>query len=667
MKDLKIQVEKINGLADEQNACGVFSKRIAAGDENGTLACCILLKDPGPSDFAGTLHKVFEIFTTALEGVEDDIGSTLEQASADARGYIDGSKLNASFVVCYFFKGACFVARSENKVKLWSYMGQKSQEIKIEFGSGLYYSGQIFVLGSEKFFSTFDPDSLFTKETEIDLEEVVDGLATKISSEETQSEIGVVFVKVATTDDTEKKPFEKTQGKPDNTEKKASVNSVVAGNKQVVEDGRDIDEIKKGEGSDGGEEDLGEEKTAVEDKAEEQIVRDKVDEQVFSQSEMVEQARGGKSISGVVGGIASSVFAEIGKLRRGEIGAIFRLRRNIVIIAFVILAILGSSAYFKVKSAQDAGRMGEFTTHVDNAKSHLSEAEAILDLNRDKAREKLTEADKEIELALSIFPKDEGGIELKNKIESRLKETENVASLPFKEVVDVGAGLVSVSKGAKELYGIGADKIFKISKEGRVLDDFESVAGGEKGYIFADNAYVVAGDKIVKIDLKTGENEDVGQVSNWKDLSVFLGNVYVLGGSQILKFIAAENGYGDETSYLENPETFDESSHFAIDGSIWVSKKDRILKYTRGKRDDFAISGLVNQAVNFSSIYTDSDAENIYVVDKLNGALLVIKKDGFYQKAYQDREFKKVNSFIVDEAAGKVYIVSGSKVLEASL
>lgn len=634
---LKIQVEKINGLSDSKNACGVFSKRVTTSTgEVGILTGCVLVRDVGSLDSQLSLHKFFEIFSGKLEGAEDNVGEIFQGALDEARKFAEENKLNGNFAICAFFGGACYVARLGDKVKIHTFKGHKGQELKLDFGSGPYSQGQVFVIGSDKFFSTFDTNVLGATE-QIDIADIVDGLATEISSDNAQSEIGVVFVKIG------------------NESEAIKDSEDIKRNEKEV--GEEVSYVSKGDESKPNEE-VGEEVRAYEDTRLEQVMQ---------QDRPIGEKKSGFSVGDLLGKVITLVAGEVGKLKRGDIKAIFRLRRNVVILAVVLLAILAASAYFKINTQMEAAKIASFEKQMQSAQTYLSEAEAILDLNREKARGKLIEADKNVQGALSIYPKNEEGNRLKAQISAKLKETESVASLPFEEIADLGKSLISISKGAKEIFGISDDKIFKVSKDGEVLDEFAGQEGTGDGYVFADNAFVIASGKIIKVDLKSDKIEEVGSASEFRDLAVFLGNVYVLSADQILKYIPVEDGYSSASLYLENKEAFSDASRFAIDLSIWVTNKDQILKYTRGKKEEFTISGLVGGEVSFGEIYTDSASDNLYVIDKLNGALLVINKDGLYQKAYQAKEFKNVASFIVDEAAGKVYISSGSKILEASL
>ncbi|MDO8260459.1 MAG: hypothetical protein Q7T50_03100, partial [Candidatus Magasanikbacteria bacterium] len=211
------------------------------------------------------------------------------------------------------------------------------------------------------------------------------------------------------------------------------------------------------------------------------------------------------------------------------------------------------------------------------------------------------------------------------------------------------------------------DKAISVDKDGKKVDEASDLGVISSGVTFDKNIFVLLGNKILKTTFESSKKEEVASVSGASDLGVFLGNVYILGASQINKFVPIEGGYSKGTDYLEKGEDFSANSRFAIDGSVWVTKGNEVLKYTRGKKEDFSIQGLTGTNSDFYNIYTSADIDNLYIVDHANSAVLVVGKDGTYKKSYQSGEFTKLTSIMVDEAAGKMYITSGGKILVASL
>ena len=155
----------------------------------------------------------------------------------------------------------------------------------------------------------------------------------------------------------------------------------------------------------------------------------------------------------------------------------------------------------------------------------------------------------------------------------------------------------------------------------------------------------------------------------WKDvvdMGMWGGNIYLLSKTGIGKLQGGENGYGARQAWLgpEDHQPLAEATNMAIDGSVWVIGGGNILKYTRGVKDSFTISGMDKAIGNGAVIYTDDETEKLYVLDATDGRVVVLAKTGEYQNQYTNDEMKGATGLVVDEKAGKIYLLVGSKVYE---
>lgn len=624
--ELPIQIEKINGLADEKAACGIFTKRITfEGGTVGTIVSTILVRGGEGEDSQTYLRDIFEISTKSLE---EGIGGPLEilkEAGEACRSYIEQRNLDASFVNALIYKNAFYVGRYKDVVRVWVFVHQKSLELTFNYGSGLLQPSQVFLIGTEKFFSTFDT-TVLAGDNQVDLEGIIDGLATEISADDEQSEIGVAIIYIKSDE--------------------------------------------KHEADDGGKLAVGTSNKLEQTKEAESQIQDELGA-VNAVEPAVYEAKGPPFFAKLkVGNFLSKVFKglwqEVKKLRRGDIGAVLRLRRNIVMIAFLVLLVLAFSAFMTIRSQKDKEKLAQFNDHMKNASAKFMEGDAILGLNRDRARNALAEADNEVKSALSLVPGNLDAKSLADKITQKLKDTENVSAVDFQTFADIGEPLVGISNTTKGLVVFSAGKMFQLDGNGKVGDKADTGNDVTAG-AFSNDGFVLDGGKVYMQSFGLENPKDIADGGSAFDISVFLGNVYLLGPEQIAKYVPIEGGYAKSVDYLNNPEQFSQNSHLVIDGSVWVTNGKSINKYMRGAKEDFSISGLLDPNGEFGEIYTTADSDNLYIVDVSNSALLVIKKDGVYQKAYQSGEFAKSKAVIVDESAGKMYVVAGSKVLVGAL
>jgi len=382
-----------------------------------------------------------------------------------------------------------------------------------------------------------------------------------------------------------------------------------------------------------------------------------------STAEVQAEPAGEKKIS-FFGKIAPAVLGEFRHLRTSDIKAIFRLRRNLVFVAVILILVLVGSGYMSLRGELDGKKKAQLDGYMTSANSKYNEAVGIVDLNQERARELLVEAGRSVDLALSVTPSDANALGLKRQIEEKLAQTANLSTVSFSTFYDGGDKVGAISRGTDSFFVFGDGGIAEVDDVGKEIDKLSEVSV-TSGFVYDNNVFSVVGGKVSKIS-NTGKVQVIAAVSGLGDMAVFLGNVYVLGGDQIYKYVPIADGYAKSAPYLEQTKSFGSESRMTIDGSIWVTAGSGIFKYTRGANEAFEISG-VNGVGTLGEIYTNVDIDNLYVVDRSNSALLVISKEGVVSKTYNSGEFAKATDLFVDEESGKMYIGSGTKVLVADL
>ena len=124
------------------------------------------------------------------------------------------------------------------------------------------------------------------------------------------------------------------------------------------------------------------------------------------------------------------------------------------------------------------------------------------------------------------------------------------------------------------------------------------------------------------------------------------------------------------TNYLK-AESLDleDAVSMAIDGSVWLLFSDSsIVKFTRGVKDSFVVSGT---DANFNApekIYTDPDLENLYVLDRKNTRVVVINKEtGEYQAQYSWPGLAGAYDLFASEEEKKILLLTGERIYEIPL
>ena len=632
----QLKIEKISGLPEEDSACGIFSKRIALADGRlGIMTVCILINDGENSDLQTILKDIFELSTKKMEGSSNGILDAVKLAAGAAKDYLADQNLDINFAFAFFYKDICYFAKFGQKVKILVFDQAEKVEITYHDGSGPVKKGQIYLLATDEFLSIID-DNILRSGQEHDIEETIDGLATEISNKSNQGQIGAVFVLVKDNGDQQeihKHPQVQPSGVTDEL-------SVMEENGMQQLDNQDNEEF---------------------------IQTKEIDEEKEPQPAENVSLPKSKNPLIFVSLFSKKIIAILKSLKKNDIRAILMQRRNIFIASGLIFIILVFSATFALWQKVQSQNTVRFNQHYSQAYDKFTEGTAIIELNKQRARTILSEAEKEITLALEINRKDEKANTLKNDILAKLKETENLANIDFTDYFTAQATIFSLSYINNNLAVVSDGKFYEIDNANKTAKEVSLPQETQSGFAFSDSIFVFGNGKVFQVDIAGGKSQEIAQKDGVLDINGFLGNVYLLWTDQIFKIVPIENGYAPPTEYLNEKNQFGNQARFAIDGYIWVAANNKIYKFLRGSQQDFEIKGLSGDTGEFGAIYTSSPLDNLYVIDKVNSALLVIDKEGVYKKAYQSPDFAKANNLIVSEDETKMYIAVGNKILESNL
>lgn len=183
-----------------------------------------------------------------------------------------------------------------------------------------------------------------------------------------------------------------------------------------------------------------------------------------------------------------------------------------------------------------------------------------------------------------------------------------------------------------------------------------------------DIFYFKDGEGIFKIDSDDKITQVIKKDDEWgtiADIAIYNGNIYLLdsGKQQIYKYLGASDGFSGKNTYFKNgsPVNLQNAVSMAIDTSIYVIDADVVYKFTQGGRDAFKIN-FPGDNPTFSKIFTNKETDKVYLLDKKNGKVFVVSKDGQYEKQISAGIFKKANDFLVLESEKSIYILAGDKI-----
>src|SRR3990167_10050322 len=311
MEMRKLDIQKVSGAPKPDCVCQVFTRRLILADSQvATLVSVFFVRTDNHEDLQKLLSEVFELSISKIEegNINEGALAILSNAALKVTQFLEQENVKASFAHTLFYKDAVYIARHGDSVKLLVFEPESSQEIKFQEGSGRAKDNQLFLIATEKFMSIFDiaPLKLLS---DIDLEDIIDGLATDISAEEDQSEIAAAFVLVASESSGEGAE-EILPNKPQDDFDEDLSKTVEIETRQSVQNEDDLSPA---------------------------------DDKIKTKSVL-------KIFTSKTAFMLGKTLIHLKKLKRGDIKAILSLRRNIALLAIIFIIILASSGAVTIRN-----------------------------------------------------------------------------------------------------------------------------------------------------------------------------------------------------------------------------------------------------------------------------------------------------------------------------
>lgn len=359
-------------------------------------------------------------------------------------------------------------------------------------------------------------------------------------------------------------------------------------------------------------------------------------------------------------------------------------------IAILLILILLASipVGFSLINRNKTQKTDQINTIIADARDKLNQAEAAKDSDPNLAKQKLDEAKKSIDEALTQAPQNTDAKNLKKQIDQQspaILKIFNVIDFPTFLTLDLikpGFQAKRMSNSLGKILMLDDSKktlvlIELASKTNQILAGADQLGQAQAASLNGDFAFVYSTDKgIVRVDTKNQKSAvAVKPDSEWGkiiDIYGFGGNIYILDilKNQIWKYIPAASSYSDKNPYFKDTKGIDFSNakKMEIDSSIWIlSSGNEIKKYTQGVQDNFSVQGLDKNLSSVNSFYVSDAVDNIYLLDSGNSRLIVLDKKGQYKSQYQGDKFKTADDLVVDEQAKKIYLLESNKIYQVDL
>jgi len=356
------------------------------------------------------------------------------------------------------------------------------------------------------------------------------------------------------------------------------------------------------------------------------------------------------------------------------------------IIIVLIIIFLGSLIYlnFYQKSQQRVKANEEIISNIEDKKAQAEAA--LIYQDKEKANNLLIEAGKDLESLNQYNDEWVESYRINNEELVRLvNKINDIFEINVDTVVSLSnIGIDSINQIIKEngqlLVLTNLDSVYKINPKEKSFSEFFNKDGLKDLAVLEDEGLI----------LLTNSNEFYlrpaspagGEAENDKLLSFALApedviidfktygeRIYYLDIDKGIYKVSKPLSAKPEVSmwYDENKDIIKKAQEIIIDGNIWIAYQNEIIKLFKGAQDEFELSMLDKNLGSDLKVYSETEMDYLYVIDKYNGRLLVIDKTGVVQRQFLNDKLKDAESLIVSDEESVAWFNVGGEVFEIGL
>lgn len=208
-----------------------------------------------------------------------------------------------------------------------------------------------------------------------------------------------------------------------------------------------------------------------------------------------------------------------------------------------------------------------------------------------------------------------------------------------------------------------------LSVDDKLSKPFSLAVANRKAYVLGNEGAMELSlplDKLGSIVAPRDKSWDTPKL-----IDAFGTNAYIFdsGARNILKIDLTDPG-ASPSGWLRNKGgiDFDLVTSMQVDGGLWLGDSNgKILRFMQGVPAPFAYKDLLDVPTSSVYLYTTTDSVSLYVLEPHAKRLLILNKEGVYQKSILSEDLATATGLIVDETTSKAYILSGSLVFEIGL
>ena len=351
-----------------------------------------------------------------------------------------------------------------------------------------------------------------------------------------------------------------------------------------------------------------------------------------------------------------------------------RRRARTVQIALILIILLSLSiggALVRKSNSQKAANLSEKVKIIE---STLNEAEALVAVNPEKSKSLLTMAEKLLLEVKKLGIEEKKLSDIEKRAAALNKDIRKVYEVSLNEFYSFGQETkiqdLIQTQGELIVFDKDKSKVFLVDKASKDQSEIYSGSGVNTIALYENDLYLQSDKGVEKLDIGNRKQASLlGSTSLWGKVvgaGTYQGNLYLLdeGKRQVWKYLSTGGGLSSAAPYFKGGKpSLGTLSAMTVDGSIWLGNKEgEIFKFLGGKDEKFEINDLDKPFGEIADIYTAVESSILFILDKSNGRVVLLKKDGEYLSQYTSPELTNAGSFVVDEKDKKVFVGIGSTI-----
>lgn len=376
----------------------------------------------------------------------------------------------------------------------------------------------------------------------------------------------------------------------------------------------------------------------------------------------------------------------------GKVTGLGMFGKILLLTLIVGIAILSGSIVYTKTKAKEAAAETAYQSQMDGVDEKRKEAESyILYGESTKALESVRNAMNTLaSLAHETPEKKTRADGLKSELDQLLLKVQKITKITPEKIVDidgddteahpdsivvVGDKIMATGKNDTSLYLIstltGTVEIKSAETAHELSDGYTAKDGSQVAFISGKNSIVVYDTASASIISKTIGYPAQGVVL--ADIALYNARLYALDSANgaIYRHNPTQVGYDNGTMWtktVSDPNVLKDAVSFGIDGDLYVlNSKGRIIKLIAGDEQVFEIKGLDPALDSPTIIETNSEFNNLYILEPSRKRIIITDKVGNFKKQFTADEWTDLRGFAVSVDEKEAYILDGTVVYKFKL